>query len=336
MKAAVVSVLDVLGERDAQFVVPIFQRVYSWTARECTDLLDDVMRAGRTEASHFMGPLLVSRAADAPGDVRTMQVIDGQQRMTTLTLMLLAFVQHLETRGGKDAERALHVRERYLVCNGGREPKLVLSFTDEAMLEYLLGLREEPEDVAKRLVENLSVFAERMAQADFDADAFWLGCVKLEVLSIQLEAADSPQEVFESLNAKGKRLAIEDLVRNAILQSTRGDAQAQALYQRSWMPLEEQVEAIPHMSMEDVLCSWIAARHDDVYLDSKSEVFPLFKESLAVSFDGDCARLLDDVRAYAERLSASEQWRRQQMDELDRWLQGKPRAIISERKLFGD
>lgn len=336
MIAREIGILDVLGIPDSQFIVPVFQRVYSWTARECEDLIDDVLAAGAAGRAHFTGSFLYAPCASEEEGVQAFQIIDGQQRTTTVTLMLLAFAERLRAQGGADEARASEIAERYLLCNGGTEPKLLLTSIDGGMLAHLLGLQEEPEDVAVRLQENLDVFRARMAEPTFDEEAFWNGCEGLRVLGIELSVEDSSQEVFESLNSKGKRLAVEDLIRNAILSVAVGGAGAQQLYERRWIPLEESVAAAPDLDMEDVLCSWIASRHDDVYLDSKSEVYPLFKGDLETAYGGDCDRLLVDVAAYADELIGSEQLRRDRMHELDRWLQGKPKNIISEKRMFGD
>ncbi|WP_251212328.1 DUF262 domain-containing protein [Adlercreutzia murintestinalis] len=336
MIAKETGILDVLGIPDSQFIVPVFQRVYSWTARECEDLIDDVLAAGAAERAHFTGSFLYAPCASEENGIRAFQIIDGQQRMTTVTLMLLAFVERGRAASGARAARANEIAQRYLLSDGGTEPKLLLTSIDGDMLAYLLGLQEEPADVAVRLQENLDVFRGRMAQPDFDETTFWSGCERLRVLGIELSPEDSSQEVFESLNSKGKRLAVEDLIRNAILSFTIGGAGAQQLYERRWLPLEESVAAAPDLDMEDMLCSWIASRHDEVYLDSKSEVYPLFKDDLVTAYGGDCESLLVDVRVYADELVGSEQLRRDRMAELDRWLQGKPKNIISEKRMFGD
>ncbi|WP_165251878.1 DUF262 domain-containing protein [Adlercreutzia sp. ZJ304] len=338
MKAQEMQFLDIVGRPNVQFSVPAFQRVYSWTARECEDLIADVMHAGATNNAHFVGTFLYSTPDNSPDKISKLQVIDGQQRITTLTLMLMAFVEYLKTQGDAQAQRAQQLTKRFLLCDNGAQPKLLLTSIDEDMLAYLLGVQSEPEDIATRLVENLDLFRNKMLQPDFDENTFWRGCNLLQIIAIELTSEDSPQEVFESLNSKGKRLAIEDLVRNTILLGTSnktGD-EALALYENYWLPLEYKIADTKDITMEDVLCAWLAFHHEDVYLDSKSEVFPLFKADLTSKFNGDYKRLLVDLAAYADKLASSEQWRRNQLSEMDRWLQGKPKNIISERKMFGD
>ena len=78
-------ILEVLGAEGIRYVIPVFQRVYSWSARQCDELWDDIMRAGRTGRPHFMGMLLFAHDPDAFGSLEQIDVIDGQQRMTTMT-----------------------------------------------------------------------------------------------------------------------------------------------------------------------------------------------------------------------------------------------------------
>ena len=95
MKIEQKKFLDVLGTPDMRFTIPVFQRVYSWTARQCEDLWDDVMRAGESGEEHFMGMLLYSHETDSWHSAEQLSVIDGQQRMTTLPLLLTALRGYL-------------------------------------------------------------------------------------------------------------------------------------------------------------------------------------------------------------------------------------------------
>ena len=342
MKAQEESFLDILGRPDTQFIVPIFQRVYSWKPKECEELFEDILKAGSTGGSHFIGTFLYSPCAHFDDAIKTFQIIDGQQRATTFTLMLLAYTQWLRGTDERGRQKADMIVNTYLTCKDSAdganavEPKLLLTSIDSDMLSYLLGLEDKPADISARLQENLDTFKKLIGGSGFDGDAFWRGCELLHVISIELEGNDSPQEVFESLNSKGKRLAVEDLIRNSILSGDMADEDMRMLYEDRWLPLEEMVEKAPGVEMEDILCSWIASNHKDVYLDSKSEVYPLFKSDVKHRFKGDYRKMIANLKPYATMFVNDEQWRRDRLYELDRWLQGKPRNLISERKIFGD
>lgn len=337
MKAKLNTFLSIIGSPNTQFVVPPFQRVYSWTERECTDLVDDILESGKVGEAHFAGTMLYVEMGNSEDGISQLQVIDGQQRLTTITLLLLAFAMHLEAGDSDDAAFAMRIREEYLTCKMPElSPKLVLTSIDADMLAYLLGIAEEPVDEAARLSSNLELFKHRISQPGFDCEVFWRGMELLQAIAIETTSEDSPQEVFESLNAKGKRLAIEDLVRNALLLDASKSDEPYALYEELWLTLEDAMEGIKGIGMEELLCSWLASRHDDLHLHSKSEVYPLFKDDLADGFRGSYRLLLEDLSKYADSFTASEQFRRDEMHNMDRWLQGKPKRLISEVKMFGD
>ena len=113
---------DFLGKPAIQLVIPVYQRVYAWSQRQCDDLWSDIMRAGRTGASHFMGTVLyaIEPGTDRTGEAgQRLDVIDGQQRLATITLLLCALRDWLaegDTASNIDAQaidqRYLHARDR--------------------------------------------------------------------------------------------------------------------------------------------------------------------------------------------------------------------------------
>ena len=151
------GLLDFMGKADVRFTIPVFQRVYSWNARQCEELWDDVMRAGATGGGdHFMGMLLYSVDAQGWEGVEQLDVIDGQQRLTTATLLLCALARLLD-EDGNDVEglSADGLRSRYLLTGRGDSSagKLVLSNMDRDTLFALVGAGDMPEEPAGRLLE---------------------------------------------------------------------------------------------------------------------------------------------------------------------------------------
>ena len=120
--------LDILGSRKTQYTIPVFQRVYSWNRDQCDELWGDILRAGRTSNTHFIGTLLYSVEPDEGDGIAHLSVIDGQQRTATLTLLLAAFERYLRKTGASiGAVDADFVRDNYLFVEG--DHKLVLSRT---------------------------------------------------------------------------------------------------------------------------------------------------------------------------------------------------------------
>ena len=324
MKIEQKGMLDFLGTPGARFAIPVFQRVYSWTARQCEELWEDCLRAGEGGKAHFMGLVLYAPDADGGG---VLDVIDGQQRLTTISLLVAA-------TGRRDlAMRCLHAFDRA----GGAKPKckLVLSGADAPTLAAIVGADEMPEEPASRLVENYLLFKGKVDELS-DANLLVNGLKALQVAAVELAPEDSPQLVFESLNSKGMALSTADRVRNLIVASTQGEEQ-DALFEGKWLPLEERVGAAePPATMTDVLHAWLAESFRSERIFDSSEVYGLFKRRLADEFGGSLDRAFDELAAYAELYLANPDVREEADASVELWIAGKPDELISEYKMFGD
>lgn len=338
MEAKKTKFLDVLGRPNTQLIVPIFQRVYSWNKRQCEDLIDDVVAATQSESEHFLGTFLYSSEADSWRGYERLQIIDGQQRVTTVMLMLLALVRHLRENdstleGGISAD---DIANKFLFVGKKASVKLLLTSIDCDMLEYLVGLAPEPEDTSSRLKECLELFASMIGSNGIDLNAFWDGLNKLQVITIELSGEDSPQLVFESLNSRGKRLAIDDLVRNALLMQAEQGTVHIELYENLWEPMEDAVNEIDDIGMDSVIMCWLASQHDDVHVSSQDEIYSIFRDTLSADYDGSYEALLSNLKTYCFSFTNNEPLRNDAIKLMERWRAGKPKKIISELKMFGD
>ena len=328
--------IDLLGRNGTRFVIPVFQRVYSWNARQCEELWGDIMTTGARGADepHFMGMLLCMPDSESWQGTEQLDVIDGQQRMTTLTLLLCALARFLDendaSAGGHSASDLL---TRFL--RTGDVGKLALSSMDRDTLFALVGVSAMPEEPAGRLIDNLELFFGKMQEAGFDAEQLWRGIEQLEVASVLLAHDDSPQLVFESLNSKGMALALADRVRNFIVVSDNANGTA-GLFEKSWQPLERLVAHSDDHAVTAAMTAWLAGTFRDVRIFDESEVYGVFKRCLREEFHDDVAALLADVAAYAEKLLGDETLRAEELENAERWTAGKPKDLISEYKMFGD
>lgn len=306
-------ILEVLAAEKTRYVIPVFQRVYSWTSRQCEELWDDIMSAGKAGEEHFMGMVLFMHDPDAHGDFTQVDVIDGQQRMTTMMLLLSA------------------------VCPGEFAlAPLVLSEMDRATLDALVAGDDLPEEPAERLVDNYLLFAKKAEEPGFDADAFRRGLGLLEVASVALAAEDSPQLVFESLNSKGLALTTADRVRNLVIASTRGDEQ-ERLYEQRWLPLEERAaQADAPTTVTDFLHAWLVERYRAVRIFDPGDIYGLFKTCLRDEFGGSLDRALASVAEFGDRYLSDAEYRAEVDESAAEWAAGKPEKSVSEYKLFGD
>lgn len=334
MKAREMRFLDLLGQKDSRFVIPPFQRVYSWSTGECETLFEDIMAAGKKGVSHFAGMMLYLKTDEDDGTA-SIVVIDGQQRMTTLTLMIKAYAD----LAGEDGSGFTWIDAdcKDLLCTqDGKQPKLQLTSLDSEALEEVLGLRENSDDESMPMQTNSDHFIELMKRPGFDEEAFEQGLKGLKIIAMELDSNDSPQDVFESLNSKGKMLAIQDLLRNALLENLGSGDEAERIYEQYWLSLEETVDGVNGVDMDDVICAWMASNHANTAIKSRSEVYPMMMRCLQRRFGGSFPKMLADMRSYASRLAGNDQLRRDELHDAKLWVEGKPRGLVSDLKMFGD
>ena len=227
-----------------QFVVPVFQRDYSWTEDQCDQLWQDILRVaeGPPRGGHFFGSIVYIASGDTAAGFTRWLLIDGQQRLTTLTLLLIALRNQIKTTGWKGSEDGPTARriDSYFLKNleeeGSRKRKLVLRRHDHTTLEALVDGQTLPEHHSIRIRENYELFQERLAMVD--PEAVYRGIGRLIVVDVTLDhGIDDPQLIFESLNSTGVDLSQSDLIRNFILMGLSESDQTR-LYTTYWSKIE--------------------------------------------------------------------------------------------------
>lgn len=303
MKASEAKLLDLL-KRSPQFVIPIYQRTYSWTERECRQLWDDILRSGRDGAvtGHFVGSIVyVEKGLYQITGASPLLVIDGQQRLTTVTLLIEALARAVGEGEPLDGFSAKKLRNYYLLNpleEGERRYKLILSQADRASLTALLDNQPRPKDHSLRVEGNFRLFEQWLAANKDDVVALCCGLAKLIVVDISLSREqDNPQLIFESLNSTGRELSQADLIRNFVLMGLEPQLQA-SLYETYWRPMEIDFGQEAYAQQFDAFM-----RH---YLTVKSgeipnvrEVYDAFKQYARGPKAGDTQRLVAEVRQYS-------------------------------------
>jgi len=243
MKATEAKLLEFL-KKSPQFMIPIYQRTYSWGERECRQLWDDILRTGRNDAvaAHFVGSIVyVEKGLYSVTSQSPLLVIDGQQRLTTVTLLVEALARSLDESEPLEGFSAKKLRSYYLLNpleDGERRYKLLLSQTDKASLIALLDGHPKPKEHSIRVEANFEFFKERVAEVKDEVPALCKGLAKLVIVDISLNRdQDNPQLIFESLNSTGRELSQADLIRNSILMGLEPQLQTK-LYEQYWRPME--------------------------------------------------------------------------------------------------
>ena len=243
MEAKAAKLLDFVGS-SRQFAIPIYQRTYSWTERECRQLWDDILRTGSNDAisAHFMGPIVcIAEGLFLPTRSPPLVVIDGQQRLTTVMLILEALARRLGDTEPVDGFSALKLRHYYLLNpleKGELHYKLLLTQTDKQSLVALLEQHPQPTEKSLHITRNFAFFEERVKALGNDLAPLCHGLNKLMIIDVGLNRdQDDPQLIFESMNSTGRELSQADLIRNFILMGLEPDRQEQ-LYKKHWRPME--------------------------------------------------------------------------------------------------
>ncbi|MGJ7554659.1 GmrSD restriction endonuclease domain-containing protein [Variovorax sp. RB3P1] len=305
MKATEANLLKFL-RKSPQFVIPIYQRNYSWTAAQCRQLWADLMRAGRDEkiSAHFIGSIVyVERGLSTVTSQEALLVIDGQQRLTTSTLFIAALAKHFETQGLGELLEAFSnkkLRNYYLLNpdeEGERHFKLILSETDKDTLLSLLQSTPMPAEASSRITENYALFQELIAANQGELEAICQGLAKLVIVDVSLDRAqDNPQLIFESMNSTGLELSQADLIRNYILMGLEPKLQTE-LYKTYWRPMEKAFgQAAYVVHFDAFMRHYLTAKTGEI--PNVREVYVAFK-AFARSLKGDTRDLVADIHAYA-------------------------------------
>ncbi|WIY83954.1 DUF4268 domain-containing protein [Propionimicrobium sp. PCR01-08-3] len=243
--------LEGVLEGRKQYVVPLFQRPYSWKREQIDRLwadLIDIARTRRTspDATHFIGSLVlaVSPGVGAVG-MNEFLVVDGQQRLTTLTLLLAALRDHLvETVGGSEREG---IDTQYLInrFDKGAPTKFLPTQDDRQAYEAIIRSLGNAGD-GTRIEKNYNHLKAKLAKLNNEdgsvsakelEDAILRG---LELVAVQAEQSDNAHRIFESLNNTGMPLTQADLLKNYLFMRL-GDNRTNAVYQSIWRPLEQKL-----------------------------------------------------------------------------------------------
>lgn len=291
------ALLDLLGQPGVTFVIPAYQRSYSWQERECKELWLDLHRAAKSGAKHFAGTFLYS--LEPP----KIAVIDGQQRLTTVTLVLIALMRLLRSRGGSvGGMTAADINRLYLTvdCAGESEPvgKLVLSRNDRGTLFAVVRDMPLPPDASTAILSNLAMFEGLMQEEGFDPEALWKGLQLMTVVAARIEVDDPAQHIFESLNSKGLPLTTADLVRNYLLLAESHEAR-ELLYDRYWETIEGVFQPDPgSLRLDNAIQGWLSVRFRKVRAKGAGEVYSVFKRYMEEEFTGTTESLLRELRNF--------------------------------------
>lgn len=300
MKANETKVEDFLSSNKTQFVIPVYQRNYDWSTSQCKQLLDDILEVGTSKKmnAHFIGSLVyVHDDVYTATRIKELTIIDGQQRITTLTLIYL--VLHRLAIELNDESLVSEISETYLINKFAPEDeKLKLRPTEnnDKAIKYLL--RSDPNEeftVFSKVIDNFNYFKERITEENIE---FVLnGLSKLMFVEISLDREkDAPQRIFESLNSTGLELSQADLIRNYILMGLNRRDQNK-IYNNYWEIIEKLAkdETLNTSKVSDFIRDYLTLTNNKI--PNKSKVYLEFKTNFPTTNLEDLENILTPIKS---------------------------------------
>jgi len=310
VKATEAKLLSFL-QKSPQFVIPIYQRTYSWTDKQCRQLWEDILRAGSSDtvAVHFIGSIVyVEQGLSQVTHQAPLLVIDGQQRLTTVSLLLEALARALGDDEPVDGFSAAKLRHYYLsnpLERDDRYFKLLLSQTDNSSLKAVIKNTEQPKEPSLRVTQNFALFTDLLADLKGEIASVCRGLAKLVVVDIALSRdQDNPQLIFESMNSTGKELSQADLIRNFILMGLEPNLQTR-LYEEYWRPMEQDFGQEAYGTQFDsFMRHYLTVRTGDI--PREREVYEAFKDYSRTTpvREAGIEALVKEIRAFARYFCA--------------------------------
>jgi len=288
MKASAKNLLSIIKE-PKQFIIPIYQRTYSWHYKHCALLLNDIQEASKSEKGHFIGSIVYFQPdIHTLAEINKYLVIDGQQRITTITLLIAALVKFIENNPECEVDTTAKKLRNYYLFNAEEDNdlyfKLLLTKRDKDTLKDLLTNKLSPPNQSNRIVENQEYFYKQIDKNNINT--IYKGLQKLIVVDVALDREkDNPQLIFESLNSTGLNLSQADLIRNYILMGQETSIQKN-LYEKYWYPMEqsfgENISALPWF-MRDYLTMKLSSipKIGEVY-ETFKDYFNTYKDEIGI------------------------------------------------------
>lgn len=303
--------LEILSAPQTTYAIPKYQRKYSWREKQCRELWLDLMRAARSNTDHFAGMFLYNEDVDASGDSsqRRVSVVDGQQRITTVNLLVRALAEHQKTCGTlEDVPSAAELEERY-----------VQSFS--------------PDEVNRNTIANLAFFRSQMDEESFDARALWEGLGHLMIIAVQLDPSEEPQPIFESLNSKGARLTIADMIRNYLLAAETHGEQTR-LYDEYWTPIEGSFYPDPgSLRLDSMIKAWLTIRVRRARARTADDAYNAFKLYIEDDWTGGMEPILSELRSFAVIWAENYRYHAVKKFKSMKWAQNGAQTLTSGYKL---
>ncbi|WRC40818.1 DUF262 domain-containing protein [Helicobacter pylori] len=295
MKATQSTINDFFALTGTIFSIPVYQRNYTWAEENCEKLLQDIVSISQNKKTHFMGSITyILHLIDDEKSLRQLQefvIIDGQQRITTLMLLLKAIETKIPNEGiKKEIDNLLNL--------SGQRLRLKPIKSDKEAFDLVMQNRSHELQGVSHIRNNYKFFTKELdnyISKGYRIEEIYGAFLRLKIVAIGLELGeDDPQVVFESINATGVQLKGLDLIRNYLMMGENSDNQNR-LYKTYWVPLEDW---LGEKDLNDFIKTYLRIYFEDKVKEGEREVYYTLKDHHRDNFPDDIQGLMSDMREY--------------------------------------
>lgn len=292
---------DYIEPNKKQYCIPVFQRDYAWTEEQCTKLFEDIVMAYKKDRPHFCGSFVYAPLGSKK-HIDSYIIIDGQQRFTTLYILIKALADSADNDRDKEAlQRYLYNEDKFDRYGLDEKSKLKLKpvKTDNDQLLLLMSGKIEQMDKSRRgiIYHNYMLFMQLIKSflEESSANSVLMindGIEKLICADIRLDTDDNAQEIFERINSTGIKLGLADLIRNYILMT---DTDQERLYEEYWLTVQN---LLPDKLLDNFFIDYLNMKSDGFV--KESEAYKSFKQ-VYVEGKYDNEKMLQEILHYAKQ-----------------------------------
>lgn len=294
MEAKKIRILDFIGKGKKTFNIPVYQRNYDWQEENCKKLFTDIENIIKhnEEIEHFLGTV-VYVLTKIERDYEEYVLIDGQQRITSISLLLKALHEKIISEDTKES-----IWEQYLINKKSPDNiRIRLKPIESDSVSYKQLINNNDDSSNSNVCRNYKIFKELLENSHYSAEQIYSALYKIELVTIKLEKdkkSENPQLIFESLNSTGLSLTQADLIRNYLLMNSEYEKQT-VLYKNFWLKIEIE---LTNKKISDFIRDFLTMKTGKIA--NKNKVYDDFKEYMRIQKELNEEAVLEELVTYSK------------------------------------
>ena len=294
MEARQISIDEFLSSSKTRFIIPVYQRNYDWQEENCKKLFTDIENIIKhnEEIEHFLGTV-VYVLTKIERDYEEYVLIDGQQRITSISLLLKALHEKIISEDTKES-----IWEQYLINKKSLDNiRIRLKPIESDSVSYKQLIDNNDDSSNSNVCRNYKIFKELLENSHYSAEQIYSALYKIELVTIKLEKdkkSENPQLIFESLNSTGLSLTQADLIRNYLLMNSEYEKQT-VLYKNFWLKIEIE---LTNKKISDFIRDFLTMKTGKIA--NKNKVYDDFKEYMRIQKELNEEAVLEELVTYSK------------------------------------